>query len=108
MKYSLRNLIWFVIVVCLATVLVIEMREVHRHSFEAWDRLEKERRAQLRALHWELDRILGKGNWMLERDKASTLVVKRSHKAGAEEVGEEKGTGLNGIKLSVSCSSAII
>ena len=78
MKYSLRNLMWSVIVVCLATTLVVKGIESQQYaSCASIARADVETRAQLRAFHKELDECLGKG-WRFERDASGTLVVKRS------------------------------
>jgi len=78
MKYSLRNLMWGVVVACLATALGVMVYKTPRYiSPSKFATLEKIERAQLRALHEELDKCYGKGNWSLERDDSGTLVVKR-------------------------------
>lgn len=92
MTYSLRNLMWSVVVMCLGTALVVKVFESRRYlSYTSFSRFEKEERAQLRALHWELNHCLGKGNWRLERDHSGALEVKRSSGADNGEGGKGEG-----------------
>jgi hypothetical protein len=76
MKYSLRNLMWSAVTICLGTALVMKVFEAERWaSNELSIAADKNLRARLRAFHKELDNCLGKG-WEFERDSSGKLVVK--------------------------------
>lgn len=79
MKYSLRSIMWFVVVLCLTIAFVRNLYEsrIAADQQKANSEYEPELREKMRAYRLELDKCLGKG-WSLEKDDAGKLVVKRS------------------------------
>lgn len=77
MQYSLRSVLWAIIVVCLGTTLILKIREARRISqtSEILSRDEAALKGKVRAIRYALADEIGT-QWKLERNDKGELVVK--------------------------------
>lgn len=77
MRYSLRSAMWLATVMCFAVALSINVyrSQITPVSYQRFNQVEFDQRAQLQALRRELDRCLGEG-WTIGRGDDGKLYVR--------------------------------